>query len=348
MEQRKLTNEEVGSLCLALAHLYHAGIGMGDTFALLAEDEGDTGMGEFFLSLSRQADEGLPLTRVLRESGCFPAYVCDLLDVGEQVGKTEETLHALARYYEGRARLEHHIKTTLLYPMVLLAVLLAVVVVLLVWVLPVFDDVYTRLGTSLTGFAGGLLALGNVLRAAMPMLCVVLGAVILFVIAAAVSSRLRECLLTRWRKVQGDKGVTRRINTARFVQALSMALSGGLTDREAVELSARLAEGSEGFGRRCEDCLARIEQGESLSAALRQSELLTGAECRLLEAGLRGGGGETVMEQIARRRLEESEAALEALAGKIEPTLAAVLSVVVGAILLSVMMPLMHIMTAIG
>ena len=348
MKQLKLTNEEVGSICLALANLYHAGIGLGDAFALLAEDEKDAEMQEFLRMLSRKADDGLPLAQIFRERGCFPSYVCSLLNVGEQVGKAEETLNALAHYYEGRSRLEHSIKTTLLYPMVLMVILMMVVIVLLVWVLPVFNDVYARLGSSLTGLAGGLLVLGKALRAVMPVVCVVLGVVILFVIAAAVSDNLRESLLTRWRRVRGDKGVSRQINTARFVQALSMSLSSGLTTREAVELSARLAEGSDAFCRRCEGCLAQIDGGESLSAALRESELLSAAECRLLDAGLRSGRGETVMEQIARHRLEESEMALETLLGRIEPALVAALSIMVGAILLSVMLPLMHIMTAIG
>ena len=348
MKQLKLTNEEVGTFCLALAHLYHAGIGMGDSLALLAEDERDNGLREFLLSLSRQADDGLPLSRILRESGAFPSYVSSLLDVGEQVGKTEETLNALARYYEGRARLEHWIRTTLLYPMVLLAVLLVVIVVLLVWVLPVFNDVYARLGSSLTGLAGVLLALGGALRAIMPALCAVLGAAVLFALAASRSSSLRESFVSRWRRAQGDRGIARQINTARFAQALSMSLSSGMTAREAVELSGRLAEGSDAFGQRCDDCLIRMDRGASLPTALRESELLSSAECRLLEAGLRSGSGETAMEQIAKRRTEESEGALEALVSRIEPTLIAVLSVMVGTILLSVMLPLMHIMTAIG
>ena len=50
----------------------------------------------------------------------------------------------------------------------LIPVLLAVMVILLVWVLPVFDDVYAQLGTGLTGFAGGLLAFGELLRKILP------------------------------------------------------------------------------------------------------------------------------------------------------------------------------------
>lgn len=348
MKQLRLNHEQVGTLCRALGHLYHAGIGAGDALALLAEDEASAREKGLLQSMSRQADEGVPMAQIFRDAGCFPAYVCNLLEVGERVGRSEDTLNALADYYEGRARMERRLKSALLYPSVLLVVLLAVVVILLVWVLPVFNDVYARLGSSLTGVAGGLLALGGALRKIMPLLCVLLALAVVFVIVMAASPAARDKLLYVWRKGRGDKGITRRINTARFAQALSMGMTSGLTDHEAVELAANLAEGSDVFQSRCTACLIKLDEGAGMSAALRETELLSKAECRLLEAGIKGGSGEQVMEQIALRALEESEQELESITGRVEPTVVVVMSVLVGAILLSVMLPLMHIMTAIG
>ena len=227
-------------------------------------------------------------------------------------------------------------------------VLLAVVVVLLVWVLPVFNDVYARLGSGLTGLAGGLLAVGAGLRKLMPLLCVLLAGVAVFAVVVTLSPEVRESLLSRWRSVCGDRGISRKINTARFAQALAMGLSSGLTEREAVELAVGLSGGSAGFQARCEDCLKQMDGGASLPAALRGTGLLSRADCRLLEAGIRGGSGDAVMEGISLRLLEEGESALEELAGRVEPTLVVIMSVMVGVILLSVMLPLMHIMTAIG
>lgn len=348
MKHIRLTNEDIGALCLSLAHLSHAGIGAGDAFAMLAEDERDRVCRDLLVAMSRKADEGMPLAENFRQTECFPAYVCGLLEVGERVGKVEETLRALAHYYDGRARMDRRLRSALLYPSVLLVVLLAVVVVLLVWVLPVFNDVYAQLGSRLTGVAGGLLALGSILRKIMPVLCVVLGVLVLVVVLVTALPALRESLTAFWRKKQGDKGVSKKINEARFAQALSMALSSGLTTEEAVALAAALSEGAPAFGVRCEICRKGIEAGESLPNALRESGLLPRTECRLLEAGVRGGSSESVMEQIAARLMEESEEALEVQVGRIEPTLVVVMSVLVGVILLSVMLPLMHIMTSIG
>lgn len=348
MKQVRLTNEDIGSLCTSLAYLIHSGIGTGDALAFMAEDEPSAVGRELLSQMKDRADEGQPLAAVFRETGCFPAYVCTLLDVGERVGKLEEALNALGEYYAGRARMNRRLRAAVLYPALLLVVLLAVIVVLLVWVLPVFNDVYAQMGSGLSGLAGSLLGIGMALKNAMPVLCVVLLVVVVLVLLLLASTVLRKKCMDFWRRRMGDKGVSRAIYTARFVQALAMGMSSGLQQDQAVEMAAALSEGAPAFRRRCSECLNRMEQGDSLPQALKGTKLLPPAECRLLDAGIRSGCGEKVMEQTAQHLLEDSEAQIEELVGKIEPALVVVCCVMVGVILLSVMLPLMHIMTTIG
>ena len=97
--------------------------------------------------------------------------MADLAEVGERSGRMEESLTALADYYDERCRMERRLRSALLYPAVILLLMLVVMVVLLTKVLPVFNDVYASLGGRLTGVAGGLLALGQALDAALPWLC---------------------------------------------------------------------------------------------------------------------------------------------------------------------------------
>ena len=348
MKQVRPGHEQLGDLCRTLGQMYHAGIGAGDAFALMAEDTPSAGEKALLQSMSQMADEGLPLAGIFRAAGCFPEYACALMQVGEQVGRSEDMLKALADYYDGRVRLERLLKSTLLYPAVLLLVLLAVAVILLVWILPVFNDVYARLGSSLIGLAGGLLAFGTLLRKLLPLLAALLILSGCLAAAAAASAAFRKKLAGIWQRSRGDRGICRRIHTARFLQALAMGMSGGLTDRESVELASRLAGENAAFQRRCAACLEKLDGGSGLAPALREAGLLSGAQCRLLETGIRTGSGAQAMEQLSLKALEESEYELEALVGRIEPTLVLILSALVGSILLSVMLPLMHIMTTIG
>ena len=345
MKKIKLTNEELGALSMALAHLTHGGIGAADALTLLKEDEKDPACKKLLADMALWVDDGASLAEAFRKAQVFPGYMCTLLEVGHQVGKTEETLSALARYYQGRARLERQLRTALLYPAVLLGVLMLVLTALLVWVLPVFDDVYAQLGSGLTGVAGGLLQFGRGLGKALPVILAVLAAVVVILAIGPV----RRKLLGLWKKHFGDRGVLGRINTARFVQALSLGLSSGLTAQEAVTLAATMSEHeAPAFKKRCQDCLALLDGEDTLASALRKSKLLAPADCRLLEAGIRGGQAEAAVTDIAQRLLDDSEDSLEALAGKAEPAMVLVSCVLIGLVLLSVMLPLMHIMTAIG
>jgi type IV pilus assembly protein PilC len=335
-------------LCLELSLLLHAGVGVGDGLSLLAEEETSGSLRPLLSSLAQQVDDGVSLAAALQQSGRFPDYVWGLLEIGERSGRMEETLTALARHYEDRARLDRRLRSALLYPAVLLIIMLAVIVVLLTQVLPIFNQVYADLGGRLTGIAGGLLALGRGLDQAMPLLCILLGAVVLFLALFAASDAFRNRMTGWWQRHWGDKGVSRQLSTARFAQSMTMGLGSGLPLEESISLSAKMLSGIPAAQARCKDCLDRLDQGVSLSKAMSESGVLPAAQCRLLELGVRGGSGDTAMEEISRRLSEESELALEERVGQIEPMLVIVTSVLVGIILLSVMLPLLHIMSAIG
>ena len=347
MSKNNLSHEELSDLCLELSMLLHAGVGSGDALSLLAE-ESDSAYRSMLSAMAERVDSGSRLSQAMREEGRFPVYVCGLVEVGEQTGLAEEALAGLSRYYEGRARMDRRIKSALLYPAVMLMLMLVVIAVLLVRVLPIFDDVYASLGGRLTGVAGGLLSLGRALDSVMPVLWVLLAAVVLLLAAFAVLPGFREKLTALWRGSRGDKGVSRKMNDARLAQALAMGMASGMPMEEAVGLASSLMADVPQAKARCADCQARLDRGERVTDAMRDSGLLPAAPCRLLELAQRSGAGDSAMEKIAASLAEDSESALEERVSRVEPALVLVCSILVGLILLSVMLPLMHIMSAIG
>ena len=341
--KRTLSYGEIAEVSLELSLLLHAGVGTGDALYLLGEDSPHK---KLLSAMADEVDGGAALASAMRSSAAFPTYACGLVEVGERTGRTEEALAALSRYYEDRVRMDRRVRSALLYPAVMLALMLVVIGVLLVKVLPIFDDVYASLGTRLTGVAAGLLTVGRWLEGALPVFWAVLAALVLIGFLFTAVGPLRRSLVSFWQRGHGDRGVSRKLNNARLAQAMAMGMASGLPLEEALGLSAGLVEG--GARRRCEDCRKRLDNGEALSAALKASGLLPASQSRLLELGQRGGAGDASMEKIARDLSEEGEAALDALVGRVEPALVLVCSVLVGLILLSVMLPLMHIMSAIG
>lgn len=345
---KKLSNEALSFFCMELSLLLHAGVGAGEGLRLLAEEVQDDEARSLLTGMAEQLEQGIPLAEAIRNSGRFPEHVAGLVDVGERSGHLEEALQSLARNCEERSRMERQIRSALLYPAILLLMMLGVIVILLTQVLPVFDEVYASLGGQLTGVAGGLLALGQGLDRAMPVLCVLLALAAAFLAAFAVSGQFRENVLAAWGRRMGNCGVSRSLHTARFAQALAMGLSSGLPVEDAMSLAMALQRSSSPAQAPCANCRSLLEKGTGLADALRQAGLLPSASCRMLALGLRSGNGDTVMEEIARRLSREAEDELEAKIGYVEPALVIVTSVLAGAILLSVTLPLMHIMSAIG
>lgn len=145
MKHRELTYREIAYFCQEIALLMHAGVGSGDSLALLAEEEKDPVWNKMFAEMAKQADEGKSLSEIVKEAECFPVYMVGFLAVGERAGRLEEALHSLTAYYEERDRMNRRVRSALLYPSILLLLMLVVMVVLLTQVLPVFRSVYASL-----------------------------------------------------------------------------------------------------------------------------------------------------------------------------------------------------------
>lgn len=348
MKERELSNLETADLCRGLALLMHAGIGLGDSLALLQEEEQDPSIRQMLAAMAEDVDAGAFLSQAFESAGRFPAVLTGLIRVGETTGHLEETLNSLAVYHESREKMKRQVISSLTYPLILLMLMLAVIVILLSQVLPVFNEVYQSLGGALSGVAGGLLQLGQLLNRGLPLLMLMLAVLLIFVGLFVLHRDFRRRVMSVWYARWGDRGISRKWNNARFAQALAMGFSSGLPMETSVELAAQLLQDIPGAVSRCETYHQALLQGEELSLALGNADLMPASACRLLTLGMRGGNGDAVMEEIAARMQDEAQQALESLVSKVEPALVLVTSGLVGVILLSVMLPLMNIMTAIG
>jgi len=346
-EKKTLSPAQLDQICRGLALLLHAGIGLNHGLFLLADDRQGWEK-DILLQMGEKLDQGVDLATAAEESGAFPAQSVGMLRMGQNSGRLEQSLNALARYYQQKLRLQQALKNAVTYPGILLLLILVVVGVLLVKVLPIFHDVYASLGGQLTGLAGVLLRVGKGLKAALPVLCILLlvllaAGLLLFFVPA-----LRQRILDPLRRLWEDKGVWKKMNNARFARAMELGLGSGLPAEEAAELAASLFDKDSSPAARCMESARLLRQGESLNKALGDTELLPPVYCRMLQLGLQGGSGDEVMSEIADRMEEDALQAMDNTVSRIEPTMVLAAGVLVGGILFSVMVPLLHIMTAIG
>lgn len=346
--KKQFTHRELADLCRELALMIHAGIGSAEALSLLRDEETSPRLKPILTAMAELTDNGAPLSDAVRDAGCFPAYMVGLVNMGERTGNLEEALNSLADYYDERERMNQRIRSALLYPSVLFLLMMVVIVVLLTKVLPMFRSVYASLGGEMTGVAGVLLGIGLGMDRILPVLCVLFALLLAVVLAISLSGSFREWLLRRWRSFAGDKGVMRSMNDACLAQAISMGLSSGLPAEDALELAANVLSDIPSAQKRCMDCKAALEQGESLVEALRIADIFPPAARRLLGLAVQSGSGDTTMREIAGRLSEDADLALSKKVSRIEPALVLICSVLVGAVLLSVMLPLIDIMEMIG
>lgn len=333
---------------MELSLLLHAGLTVSDGISLMLDDSGGADAHALLTELARAADTGLPLSQALEQTGAFPEYMVQMVLTGERSGRLEEALRALSEYYERRQRLSARIRTALLYPAILLALMLVVIGVLTVKILPVFDQVYQQLGSRLTGLGGGLLRFGQALSSALPAILIVLAVIAVLAAVCAAVPALRGRISAWYASAFGGRGINYKIAAARVASAMAMGMNSGLPMEESLELAASFQKGNPHMLRRVNDCLARLRGGDAFSDALTLSGIFPSTYCRMIALGMRSGAGDQMMTEVAGRMDDDAQETIERSVGRVEPALVIVSSVIVGVIILAVMLPLMNIMSSIG
>ena len=312
---------------------------------MLAEDAADPGSKALLESLHAALLDGAPLSDALSASGAFPGYIVRMVEIGQAAGRLDQVLSALAAYYRRESETASAIHRAVLYPAFMAVLVAAVFLVLMTRVLPVFQQVFEQLGLTLSPAAQALMAAGTAGQYVGGALVVLLavGAVVLLVLSRRQGAGARPMearLLGRGRAAQA-------VDRSRFSSAMALMLSSGLPLDEAMERTVRLLEGS-ALSPALADCQARMEQGEDFHRAVTGCGLLDGLQAGLLGAGFCSGVPEQAMEELASRCQEEADERLSALLSRLEFALVLLLCVAVGLVLLSVMLHLLGVLTAIG
>jgi len=346
MKNKSLTNMYISTFCLEVSMLIHSGITVKYGIEMMLDDEPDRDGKVVLQSLLEKLESDVPLSEAMKAGKFFPAYVINMIEIGEKTGRLTETLTALAQHYERQERLAISVKNAALYPAIMLAMMIVVVLILIVQVLPIFNDVFARLGAQMSPLATQLMQFGAWFRGA----SVVIAAVFLVIFAVAflawIVPKMRNGIAGAFLKSFGGKGVFGRVAASRFVSSMSLAMASGIDIEESVNLAASL--NYSGTKEKYDKCVALLREGESLADALKTAEILSARDSRILSLGEKSGMADSAMSEIARRSDNTVQDEIANIVSRIEPVLVIVTSAIVGVILLSVMLPLMGIMTTIG
>ena len=338
----------ISSLCLEISMLLQAGITVNHGVDIMLEDEPDQDAKVVLQSLSDNLAQGQPLSEAVRACGYFPNYMVSMVDTGEKSGRLADTLKSLSDHYDRQERLSIAIKNATLYPAVLLGMMIVVVLILIVQVLPIFNDVFGRMGAQMSPFAVQLMQFGEWFRGVSVVIAVVLVALFAVAFLAWAIPAVRDSIVKTFKNKWGGHGIFGRIAVSHFVSSMTIAMSSGLRVDESIGLAAALNSDSQSFNKKYEKCMELLDSGTSLADALRDASILSARDGRILALGDQSGMADSAMAEIARRTERSVQDEIASIVSRIEPTLVIITSVIVGVILLSVMLPLVGIMTSIG
>ena len=328
--------------------LLEAGITLHDSLQIMQDDEPSKDGKALMQTLIDALERGESFAVAIEGSALFPRYMAHMVEIGEKTGRLVETLTALAEYYDRQNRLAVTIKSSVMYPAILLILMVVVVLILIVQVLPIFNDVFSRLGSQMSPLAVSLMHFGSWLGDAAVGIAIVVGAIFVAAFLAwcvrGIRSGLKKAFMNRW----GGRGVFDHIATSRFTSAMTLAMASGLDISEAMDIAFAVSGGSKAIDTKHKKCTQMLDSGSTLADALTKADILSSQDGKMLSIGSRGGKSDEAMAEIARRGDINVRDEIDRIVGRIEPTLVIVSSVVVGIILLSVMLPLMGIMTSIG
>lgn len=348
MKRLRVPAQYLPIFCRELHQLVRTGIPLAEGLTMLREDETDPDTRSWLEALCRSTEEGLPLASALRETGAFPAYMTDMVSLAEETGRLEDVLLSLQRHYDRQLRMAADIRGAVAVPVTLFAVMVAVVILLVTQVLPVFDRVFAQLGVRMGAVATGMMNAGAVLAKAGTGIAVVLVVIAAAALVIALVPALREKFTGWFRRSFGGRGILGQMAAARFASSMSMAVASGLSMEESVSLSAKLCGGAKEIDEKTEQCRKEIEEGGSPADALSNSGLFSGRDCRLLKLAEQTGSLPDTLEDLAQRQEEESLRRIDRTVGAIEPAIVVITSALAGVILLSVMLPLMGLLSTIG
>lgn len=344
---KQLNSYEISTFCRQMALLIKAGISPAESIEILMQDSNDKSGMKVLGTISNVLHSGEQFHIALDMSGVFPDYVIHMVTIGEESGTLDTVLESLADYYEREENIQASIKNAVSYPLIMVFMMLVVVLVLIIKVLPIFEQVFSQLGTSMGGFAQSLLNIGNLLNqysCAMIAILVILACLFIFFSSTERGKRSFRKILG---KFGGTKKLMQDLDRERFASGMVLTLSSGMDTYESLSLVNKLVETPE-MKTKIEECKELLMNGDNFPEALNKANIFTSFYSKMVSVGFKSGSMDTAMKQISERFEHDTEKKIYSLISILEPTLVIILSLIVGMVLLSVILPLMGIMSTIG
>ena len=322
------------------ATLISAGILLVESLDLLAEQTTNPRLKAILEDLSTEVQEGSPLSvSMSKHPAVFPNLLIQMIQSAEVSGRLEEVLEQMANYYEKQYRNKQKVTTAMTYPIVVGVLALVITAFLLIFIVPIFGEMFASFGSELPAITQMVLGLSQWFQKYWVLILVFLLATIFLLRYLSQRDKMAYSFDYLQLKIPIVGMFLQKTILARMTQTLSSLLNSSVPILQALDVTSQVVD-----NRVVEEVLLAakkdVEQGESLAKPMEAHWFFPNLIIQMIKVGEASGSLDEMLKKASDIYEQEVEEASEKLQSLIELLLIVFLSVIVGFIVLSIVIPM--------
>ena len=340
-QSSKITTGDIAIFSRQLATMLTAGIPLVQSFEIVGNGHENPGMQKLILAVKADVEGGSSLAEALAK---HPLYFDDLfvnlVESGEQAGALETLLDKIATYKEKTEAIKKKIRKALTYPAAVLVVAMVVTLILLIFVIPAFEDLFQGFGADLPAFTRMVIELSEFVRdKGWYLAFLAAGAVSGFLYMKKRSRAMRHGIDRMALKVPIIGPILQKAAIARYARTLSTMFAAGVPLVEALE-SVAGATGNIVYEEAVLQMKDEVATGQRLQQAMENTDLFPNMVIQMIAVGEESGSLDEMSAKVADFYEEDVDNAVDNLSSLLEPMIMAILGVLVGGLVIAMYLPI--------
>ncbi|MEZ5444030.1 MAG: type II secretion system F family protein [Lysobacterales bacterium] len=337
---KAITPREIAIFSRQLATMIQAGVPLVQSFDIIAGGQANPRFKELLTKIKGDVEGGATLNEALAKYPVqFDELYVNLVRAGEGAGVLDTVLDTIATYKENIETLKGKIKKALIYPSVVIAVALIVSAILLIFVVPQFQNLFKSFGAELPAFTQMIVTASDFMIGYWWAVLIVVGGTIFGLVALKKRSPAFAHSLERMMLRLPVVGmILHNSAIARFARTLAVTFRAGVPLVEALDTVAG-ATGSVTYGNAVKRVKEDVSVGHQLNLAMRQTGVFPNMVVQMTAIGEESGALDTMLMKIAEFYEQEVNNAVDALSSLLEPFIMVIIGVIVGGMVIGMYLP---------
>src|SRR4051794_24488411 len=340
---KKIKLKDLAVMSRQFATMINSGLSLLRALTILSEQTQNPGLAKVLVEVRNDVETGSSLSAGLaKHPDAFPPLMVNMVKAGEVGGFLDAVLLQLATNYEAEVKLRGKIKAAMTYPTVVFVMAILAVTGMLLFIVPVFADLFKQLGGTLPAPTRLLVFMSKSLKLLMPFVIVGLIAGVITWRKIKHKEQVRNVVDPIKLKVPVFGELFKKVALSRFARNLGTMMHSGVPILQSLEIVSDTT-GNIVLTRAIRDVQESVRSGEALTAPLKTHAVFPPMVVQMMAVGEDTGALDNMLHKISEFYDQEVEATTEALTALIEPLMIAFLGGIVGSMIVALYMPIFKI-----